>query len=115
MEVTHHERGQHGKGGGEVIPGDGHPGMEGGELHDEDEEGDEATEDPGEHAPGPVGWADVTHRGHQAEGDTGEDHLQHSHNAHGYRQGPRVQGHHGDASSGQIRLSSTVLYGSCTF
>lgn len=55
MEVTHHERGQHGKGGGEVIPGDGHPGMEGGELHDEDEEGDEATEDPGEHAPGPVG------------------------------------------------------------
>lgn len=29
--------------------------MEGGELHDEDEEGDEATEDPGEHAPGPVG------------------------------------------------------------
>ena len=57
----------------------------------------------------------MTHRGHQAEGDTGEDHLQHSHDAHGHSQGPRVQGHHGDASSGQIRLSSTVLYGGSTF
>lgn len=49
-----HQGGQHGKRRGEVLPGDGHLGVEVGQLQDDDEEGHETAEAPCEHAPGPV-------------------------------------------------------------
>lgn len=95
---THHQSSQHGKSGGEVIPGDGQLSVDAGELQDEYKQGDAEAEAPGEHAPRPEGVCTVAHWRHQAEGDTGEDHLQYPHDAHGHRQCPEVQGNHGDCN-----------------
>lgn len=93
---------------GEVIPGDGYLRAEVGELQEQDEEADGKTKAPGPHAPGPIVGAAVSQRRHQAEGDTGEDHLQHPHNAHRRHQRPKVQGNHDDRN-----LVVTFVCGFC--
>lgn len=49
-----HQGGQHGESRSEVLPRDGHLGVEVGQLQDDDEESHETAEAPGEHTPGPV-------------------------------------------------------------
>lgn len=58
--------------------------METDEFQEEYEESDAEAEAPGEHTPCPEGDSNVPDWCHQAEGDAGENQLQHSNNAHGH-------------------------------
>lgn len=57
----YHEGSQHGKSGGEIVPGDGQLCTESGEFQEEDEEGYAEAEAPGEHTPRPEGARYVAH------------------------------------------------------